>query len=297
MALSDNLRGALLMMGSMAAFTVNDAFMKSLAGDAPLYQLLFLRGILATSLIGVLALSQRAFTASIPRRDIYLILGRVVAEIGAAYYFLTALFNMPLANLTAILQALPLTVTLAAAVIFREKIGWRRMTAILVGFTGVLLIVRPGTEGFNIFSLYALVSVAFVTARDLFTRRLSGATPSLLVTFSTSVSVMLAFGIASLWQEWQPIPFDIGWRIVGAGGMVTLGYLFSVLAMRVGEIGFVAPFRYTSLIWALILGFAIFGDWPQILTLIGAAIVTASGLFTLWRERQLARSKRGGGGH
>ena len=297
MALSDNLRGAMLMMGSMAAFTVNDAFMKTLAGDAPLYQLLFLRGILATSLIGALALSQRAFTASIPRRDIYLILGRVVAEIGAAYYFLTALFNMPLANLTAILQALPLTVTLAAAVIFREKIGWRRMTAILVGFMGVLLIVRPGTEGFNIFSIYALVSVAFVTARDLFTRRLSGATPSLLVTFSTSFSVMLAFGIASLWQEWQPIPFDIGWRIVWAGGMVTLGYLFSVLAMRVGEIGFVAPFRYTSLIWALILGFAIFGDWPQILTLIGAAIVTASGLFTLWRERQLARSKRGATAH
>lgn len=297
MALSDNLRGAMLMMGSMAAFTVNDAFMKTLAGDAPLYQLLFLRGILATSLIGALALSKRAFTASIPRRDIYLILGRVVAEIGAAYYFLTALFNMPLANLTAILQALPLTVTLAAAVIFREKIGWRRMTAILVGFMGVLLIVRPGTEGFNIFSIYALVSVAFVTARDLFTRRLSGATPSLLVTFSTSFSVMLAFGIASLWQEWQPIPFDIGWRIVWAGGMVTLGYLFSVLAMRVGEIGFVAPFRYTSLIWALILGFAIFGDWPQILTLIGAAIVTASGLFTLWRERQLARSKRGATAH
>lgn len=296
MALSENLRGAMLMMGSMVAFTVNDAFMKSLAGDAPLYQLLFLRGILATTLIGGLALSQRAFTTTIPRRDIYLILGRVVAEIGAAYYFLTALFNMPLANLTAILQALPLTVTLAAAVIFREKIGWRRMTAILVGFMGVLLIVRPGTEGFNIFSIYALISVAFVTARDLFTRRLSGATPSLLVTFSTSFSVMLAFGIASLWQEWQPIPLDIGWRIVGAGGMVTLGYLFSVLAMRVGEIGFVAPFRYTSLIWALILGFVIFGDWPQILTLIGAAIVTASGLFTLWRERQLARAKRGARG-
>jgi len=292
MALSDNLRGALLMMGSMAAFTVNDTFMKTLAGEAPLFQLLFLRGILASLLIGALAWRAGALRASVPRRDRGLIFGRILSEIGAAYFFLSALFNMPLANLTAILQALPLTVTLAAALFFRDRLGWRRMTAILVGFLGVLLIVRPGTDGFNVYSVYALISVAFVTSRDLFTRRLSGATPSLLVTFATSLSVMAAFGVASIWQGWGPVEGPAALRLIGAGGMVTLGYLFSVAVMRVGEISFVAPFRYTSLLWALLLGWVVFDDWPMPLTLLGAAIVTMFGVFTLWREGQLARAKR-----
>jgi len=122
----------------------------------------------------------------------------MVGEIGAAYFFLTALFNMPIANVTAILQALPLTITLAAALFFGDPIGWRRMSAILVGFVGVMLIVRPGAADFTIYSLYVLAAVGFVTLRDLATRRLSKETPSMLVTFITSTSIMVFFGVASL---------------------------------------------------------------------------------------------------
>ena len=263
--------------------------MKALSGEMPLFQLIFLRGILTTLAIGVMAWYVGALHLRIPPRDRALITLRMVAEIGSAYFFLTALYNMPLANVSAIMQSLPLVVTLAAALFFGEPLGWRRMTAILVGLGGVLLIVRPGGEGFTIFSIYALIAVAFVTLRDLVTRRVSGATHSMMVTFTTSLGLMLAFGVASLGVDWVPMDLYRTGMTVGASVMVVFGYVFSVMVMRVGEISFVAPFRYTGLIWALLLGWLVFGDWPAPLTLIGAAIVVGSGVFTLYREGQLKR--------
>jgi S-adenosylmethionine uptake transporter len=291
-AMTDNLRGALLMMASMAAFTLNDTFVKALSGDLPLNQLLFLRGVLTTVFVGVLAWRLGAFGRRIPRRDRRLVGLRLLAEIGAAYFFLTALFNMPLANVTAILQSLPLVVTLSAALLFAEPLGWRRLGAILIGLCGVLLIVRPGTEGFTVYSVYALVAVGFVTMRDLCTRRLSGETPSMLVTFLTSAAVMVFFGLGSLSEPWVPLTPRAGLFILCASVMIIGGYLFSIMVMRVGEISFVTPFRYTGIIWALVLGWAVFGDWPRPVTLLGAGIVVGSGIFTLYRERQLAQAGR-----
>jgi S-adenosylmethionine uptake transporter len=287
--LTDNMRGALLMMASMAAFTINDSFMKTLAGDMPLFQLIFLRSVLTTFAIGAMAWYVGALHLRIPPRDRWLIVIRALAEIGSAYFFLTALYNMPLANVSAIMQSLPLVVTLAAAMFFGEPLGWRRMTAILVGLCGVLLIVRPGTEGFTIFSVYALIAVGFVTVRDLVTRRVSGATHSMMVTFITSLGLLLAFGMGSLTVEWVPMTMHRSSMTLGAAVMVVFGYVFSVMVMRVGEISFVAPFRYTGLIWALVLGWLVFGDWPTPLTLLGAFIVVGSGVFMIYREGQLKR--------
>ncbi|RBI75796.1 EamA/RhaT family transporter [Roseovarius sp. TE539] len=288
---SENLTGALLMMASMAAFTLNDTFMKALAGEVPLFQLLFLRGVLTSVAVGIMAWRMGAFVRGLPRKDLHVIALRTLGEIGAAYFFLTALFSMPIANVTAILQALPLTLTLAAAVFLKDPVGWRRMAAILAGFVGVMLIVRPGAEGFTIYSLYALTAVGFVTLRDLATRRLSTATPSMLVTFITSVAVMVFFGLASLSVDWAPMDVRAAGFTIGAGVMIIGGYLFSIMVMRVGEISFVAPFRYTGLLWALLLGWIAFGEWPAPITLFGAAIVVASGIFTLYREGRLGRQK------
>ena len=287
--LSPNLAGALLMIAGMACFTLNDTLMKATNGEVPLFQLLFLRGLLASALIAGLAWSRGALHLRIPRRDWKLIAIRSASEVAAAYFFVTALLNMPLANITAILQVLPLTVTLGAALFFRETIGWRRMLAIAVGFCGMLLIVRPGPEGFSIWSVYALISVLCVTARDLATRRLSRAVPSLMVTLCASTSVFVLAGLASLGTPWQPVSQDMSLLIIAAGLFVVGGYFFSVQVMRVGDVSFVAPFRYTGLIWALVLGWLVFGDWPKPLTLIGAGIIVATGLFTLYRERALLR--------
>ncbi|RYI13263.1 MAG: EamA family transporter, partial [Acetobacteraceae bacterium] len=153
MPVSDNLRGILLMCASMAAFTINDTFMKSVTQTLPLYQTIALRGLIAVAGLAILALATKAFAFRPNRRDAGLILLRSLADVAATITFLTALLHMPLANLSAILQALPLLITLGAALVFGDKIGWRRMTAILVGLIGVLIIIRPGTDGFDRWSL------------------------------------------------------------------------------------------------------------------------------------------------
>ncbi len=282
---SDNTRGALLMMAGMAAFTLNDTFMKTLSDELPLFQAIFLRGVATTLFLVALARGLGALEFDLVRRDWGIVLLRTLGEIGAAYFFITALFNMPLANVTAILQSLPLTITLAGALFLGEAVGWRRMTAIVIGFAGVLLIVRPGVEGFTLHSVYALASVACVTLRDLATRRLSPSVPSLTVAAVSAAGVMLFGAAGTAAQGWTAVSPLAAAQLAGASVFVILGYVCSVMVMRAGDLGFVAPFRYTSLLWALLLGFAVFGTWPDPLTLVGAAIVAATGIFTLYRER------------
>jgi S-adenosylmethionine uptake transporter len=161
-----------------------------------------------------------------------------------------------------------------------------------VGFGGVMLIVRPGGEAFNIYSLYVLAAVFAVALRDLSTRRLSAAVPSMTVALITALAVGAAAGLASLVEGWAPLSRLSALQLAGSAIFVMVGYLLSIMVMRVGEIGFVAPFRYTSLIVAIILGYVIFDEWPDVLTLVGAGIVVATGLFTLYREHRLVRGRR-----
>ena len=283
--MTPNIAGALLMMASMVSFTINDTFLKLTDGALELPQLLAIRGVLASALLIGLAVALRGLHFRLGARAWVFVLARSLAEVGAAYYFLTALFNMPLANVTAVLQMLPLTVTLGAFLFLGDPVGWRRALAIAVGFVGMLLILRPGPEGFSIWSLYAVIAVLCVTARDLITRRMPKHVPSLTVAAANTVVVTLFFGAWSIAEPWQPVSTDLGWLIVGSAFFVIGGYFFSVQAMRTGEISFIAPFRYTSLIAALILGLAVFGHWPDPLTLLGAAIIVGAGVFTFWRER------------
>ncbi len=293
-ALSDNLRGAGLMMLSMAAFTFNDTAIKSLGDSLPVAQVIFLRGLITTLLLYLAGRAMGAIRFKLPRRDWALVVLRGLADLGATFLFLNALLHMPLANLTAILQALPLTVALGAAMVFREPLGWRRLLAIAVGFFGVMLIVRPGPEGFTIYSLYALGAVVLVTMRDLAARRLSPGTPSITVALVGATLVMAPAGVVTLMTGWGPVSGREFGLLSLAATFILVGYLASVMTMRVGEIGFIAPFRYTGLLWALLLGWIVFGDWPEPVTLLGATLVVAMGLFTLYRARRLARRARRG---
>ncbi|RMD93060.1 MAG: DMT family transporter [Alphaproteobacteria bacterium] len=288
--LSDNARGSLLMMGSMAAFTFNDACMKALAGRLPLEQAVFLRGLATTVMMYLLARRLGGLRFDLPGREWRLILLRALADIGATAFFLTALFHMPIANVTAILQVLPLTVTLAGALFLGEPVGWRRLLAILVGLAGVLIIVRPGFAGFNAYSVHVLVAVGFVTLRDLVARGLSVGVPSMTAALVNAAAITASFGIASAFVDWAPVTGRSALLLAGASVLIIGGYLFSVSAMRLGEIAVVAPFRYTALLWALLVGIAVFGEWPDGATLIGAALVVATGLYTFYRERRVARA-------
>ncbi|MGB0960795.1 MAG: DMT family transporter [Halocynthiibacter sp.] len=281
---TDNSKGAILMMLAMATFTLNDLCFKGLSGNVPLFEGLFIRGVMTTVMTLALAKYLGQLNFQMSKSDWIYTAWRAVAEIGSAYFYLTALFHMPIGNIVAIMQALPLTISLAGALFLREPIGWHRIVAIIVGFLGVMLIVRPGADGFNAYAIYGLGAVACVTIRDLVTRKLSPEAPSMTLTVTASVSVMV-FGLFGLPTETWVMPSAMSWMLLfGAAIFIIGGYLFSIMVMRVGDIDFVAPFRYTALIFALVLGFVFYDEWPDFWTLVGSAIVVATGLYTLYRE-------------
>lgn len=285
---SPNQQGAFLMLGSMAAFTCNDTLVKLVGQSVPLWQIVTIRGVLASVLLLGLAKAMGSLRFDFPARDWALVLARCATEAAATYFFLSALLELPLANVTAVLQMLPLTVTLCAALFLGERVGWRRCIAIALGFVGMLLIVRPGGADFGPATVYALLAVAVLTLRDLVTRQMSPAVPSLTVTFLAAFSVML-FGVGlGIGETWQPVGARDWALLFGTALLILLAYLCAVMTIRTGEVSAVAPLRYTGLIWALVLGWLVFGDWPSGITLVGAAIVVAAGLFTLLRERQVA---------
>jgi drug/metabolite transporter (DMT)-like permease len=293
--LSDNARGAALMAASMAGFVANDALMKAAFETTPFFPAILVRGLLATVMIAALAAARGVLAPPIARSDRPLIALRVATEVGATLCFLTALVNMPIANATAVLQALPLTVTLGAALLLGEPVGWRRWAAIGVGLAGVLIMLRPGPDGFDAHALWALGAVACVTVRDLVTRRLSRGAPSVFIALLTAVAITLTGAVGSLGQPWPSLAPATLATLAAAAAFLLVGYLTGVAAMRVGEVAAVSPFRYTVLLWAMLLGWLFFGETPGPWMLSGAAVVVAAGLYTLHRERVAGRRRLAAG--
>lgn len=273
------------MAAAMAGFTMNDAITKAVSSEMNFGEIMLVRGVVAIALIAALAWHQGAMR---PLRTLVMkpVALRVAGEVLGTVTFLAAIVHLPLANTAAIFQALPLAVTLGAALMFGEPVGWRRWLAIFAGFIGVLIIVRPGVEGFNQFSLFALVSVVFCAVRDLATRRIPAHVPSLFITLVTTVTVTIA-GAAII------VPLG-GWtapsgRALGlltlAAVLLLIGYQCVIMALRSGDISAVAPFRYSALLWAMLLGYLVFGDVPDALMVTGATIIVLSGLYAFYRER------------
>lgn len=288
MPMSDNARGAIYMNIAMLAFTLNDTCMKAVSETLPLFQAIALRGVFSTVALATLAVVTGALV--MPRgRALASLSLRTLAEIGGTVFFLGALTQMPLANLSAIMQSMPLAVTLAAAVFFRERVSPAQLAAILIGMGGVLLIIRPGTDGFDIWAVMGLASVACVVVRDLSTRAMPASLPSVIVAVFAAAAVALTGLFVTLVRGWQPVSLHELALVVGAAVFLVVGYLSVVKMMRVGSIAAIAPFRYTALIWALLLGWMLFGTFPDHLTLIGAGIVVATGLFTLYHGGRQGR--------
>lgn len=283
----DNLRGALLMCFSMVGFTCNDTVMKFVTQDMPLYQAMTLRGLAV--MVGIMILAQRegGLRLQVPRTDRVAMAFRIVGELGSTVLFLNALQNMAIGDLSAVMQSLPLVVMLSAALLFGEKLGWRRMSAVAIGLIGVVIILRPGTGTFGIWSLVALAAVALVAMRDLVTRTVGRGVSSITIAFYTAMTVTLMGFLASLWQGWVMPGISQILLLMLGGAFLTLGYMTAVAAMRIGEISYVAPFRYVSLIVAIVAGLLVFHEWPDIWTWTGAALVVGAGIYSIWREAQL----------
>ena len=288
--MSENFRGAVLMMICMAAFVLNDAFVR-LAGDSlPLAQILFFRGILTTIALLLVAFYTGVFKLKVPRQDKWLIFFRSVTEALTAYFFLTAVMNMPFANVTAILQILPMTVTLAAAIVFKEKVGVFRISLIMLGFFGVILIINPAQDGFNMYAGYALISVLLITTRDLLSRKLSVDVPTLIPTVSASLGVLLFSILLITNTAFQPLGLQNSFFIGAAAFFIIFGYYTAVLVMRSGEISFISPFRYTAVLFALMLGFVFFDEQPDGIAFLGMTIVIISGIALMIRNNSVQKS-------
>lgn len=284
--LSTNLQGAAIMVLAMLGFAIEDAVIKYLAGALPIGQVVGVLGIGGTLVFATLAKMQGqrlwhpAFLAPA-------VLCRNVAEVVGLVGFVTALSLIPLSTASAILQAAPLLVTLGAALFLGEDVGWRRWAAIFVGFFGVMLIIKPGTAAFDWKLLFAVLGVLGLAVRDLATRRVDPAISSVQLSFlAFLVAIPGAWFLLKIGNDTlvTPTPTQAG-LLVASIAIGSLAYFMITAAMRIGEIGFVTPFRYSRMIFALIIGTLFFAERPDALTLIGAAIIIASGLYTLRREQ------------
>ena len=286
----ENFRGSILMIAAMAGFALEDMFVKALALRLPVGELLALLGAGGALIFASIALyrGDRLISRDLLAGSVVL---RNLGELVGTIAFVSAVAFTPLAQASAILQATPLAVTLGAALFLGETVGWRRWSAITVGFIGVLIVIRPGTEGFSALSLFAVVAVLGLAARDVATRRVPRSITSMqLATYGFGVIVPagLVLAAATGTPLLTPTPLELA-RIGGALVFGTLGYYALIAAMRIGEVSVITPFRYTRLLFALIIGWLVFSEPVDAATLIGGAVIVASGLYTLMREARVRR--------
>jgi len=200
--------------------------------------------------------------------------------------YLAALFQLPIANATAINMATPLFITLLAVVWLGARVGpWRRL-ATAAGFAGVLLVIQPRADGFNVYAWLCLAATFLHALRDLVTPRIARDVPSIGVALATAAAVTVLAGALSLWQGWAPVSAGQLALLAAAAAFLAGGYHFVIGATRIGELSVVAPFRYSGLLMAVALGWLVWGDVPNALAWAGIALVVGAGLYLLRHERR-----------
>ncbi len=285
---SKNITGIIAMCAAMALFVINDALVKLAAQELPAHQILFLRGLFASALICV-AVVQQGLHRNLAGLGHPLVLARCLVEVFVAYTFISALAVLAMADITAILLLSPLMITVIAAVILKETVRWRRWGAVLVGFLGMLLVLKPGESTFEAAAILALLSTTGVAVRDVITRRIPAEIPTLIVAATGIVIMTVSGGLLSLASPWAPVSNQTLVYLTAAAIMVLMGNVAIIMAFRDVDISAVSPFRYTVIIWAVIAGILVFGDMPTPMAWIGIGLIVSSGLYTLYRESITAK--------
>ncbi|GAA4336429.1 DMT family transporter [Variovorax defluvii] len=284
-----NARAIAAMIGAMACFVSNDALVKHVSESLPAAQLIFLRGLMASALVlGVahrLGALRQAGALLHPRVAL-----RGAVDACATMLYLLSLFRLPIGNATAINLAAPLFMTVFAVLFLRERAGAARWSAVVLGFVGVLCIVQPSGGDFNAWALLCLLGTLFHAMRDLMTRRIDPAIPSIIITLATALAVTLLAGCLSLLGEWQPMAWADLALLAVAAAFLAGGYFLLVQCMRAGEVTLTAPFRYTAVLFAMVLGYAVWGEVPSGWAWTGIALLVSSGLYMLYSERGRSRA-------
>ncbi|MDA5555441.1 DMT family transporter [Shimia sp. MMG029] len=286
-----NVHGILIIIAAMLGFTLEDMFIKALSASLPVGQILMSLGIGSGGVFAILAIARRD-RIFVPAAWSPIMMLRTLSEALGAVLFATALARVDLSTVAAVFQTLPLVITLGAALFLGEAVGWRRLTAILVGFFGVMLIIRPGTAGFDPNALLVLGAVLAVAVRDLITRRIDASVSSFVVSFQSFASlipggILLQMLNTSTYEALSPSHLSM---FAGAVVFGAAGYWGVVTALRIGEASVVAPFRYSRLLFSILIGMLVFSERPDMLTLLGASLIIGSGLFTFLREQRLAQT-------
>ena len=281
----ENLRGGLAMLGATGLFIVNDAMIKLAAEGLPAAQTIGVRGVFATVWVFLALLATglwRQMHLALERRTV----GRSLLDVGSTFTYLIALFNMPLALAVAIGQTSPLMILALSVIFLRERVGWQRWAAVVVGFAAVLLVVRPGGEGFSWWAGLSLLATAVNAARDIYTRVIPQRVPSLVITFATAVAVMATGLVATAVGGWVAMS-GAQWALLFAASVFLAGaYYLAIVAMRHGEVSFVGGFRYASLPAAALTGWLVWGHLPDGLAVLGMLVIVAAGLYLFKSARQ-----------
>jgi len=282
---SARLAGIALMVLSIFMFSFGDAMGKFIVATYSVGQLLFLRACAALLVLSPLIWRQRAHFTRLERP--WLQLFRVVlSTLEVAAFFLATVY-LPLADVVTYYLAGPIFVTAMSAIFLGEQVGWRRWTAILIGFCGVLIALRPSAQTVSLPALIALGgSLSFATLM-LITRSLRK-TPDIVMASSQFVGTFL-LGAALSAFHWVP-PTKGSLVIFALAGCVSVTALFCVnRSLKLAPASVVVPYQYSMIVWAVIFGFVVFGDVPSIATIIGAAIIIGAGFYIFLRERDLGR--------
>lgn len=285
----NSLRGIFFITLAMAFFALEDAVIKLMTGEMSQWQVLAMIGFGASIAFWLLTLLQRRrlFDRSYYTPAFIL---RSIMEGFAAVSFVTALSKLDLSLTAAIFQATPLATTFAAALFLNEKVGWRRWSAISFGFVGVLIIIRPGFAGFEPAAIWPLIAVAATASRDLLTRLVPQNTPTAAIGFHSFLTLFAIGTVGMLFSEVAPIEGSTTYLWPIAVLCATFGYVALITGFRSGEVSIIMPFRYTRLIFSILLGMLLFSERPDNLTLLGSALIVSSGLYTFLRERRLANA-------
>jgi len=283
-----NLKGIAAMVAATALFTCGDAAMKLVSSSLPTGETVFVRGVSTVTLVTIAAF----WTGAIYRlRDAFVrAMGwRSVGDVGSALFFQAALARMPFADLMGILQMTPLSLTAASALFLGEHVGWRRWTAVAIGFLGALLVIKPGSSAFNAWALLGVLSVLCGSLRDVSTRRLDVALSPLLILMLSQVVVAAAGLGCWMFETWKVPSTGEVFALIFASVFSLLGHLCVISSLRSGEVAAVAPFRYAGIVWAILLGFVIWNQLPDALSLAGIFVLISAGLYTFYREQKLRR--------
>ncbi|MBN8920503.1 MAG: DMT family transporter, partial [Rhizobiales bacterium] len=269
----------------------NDAIVKLVARQYPLGEVIFVRGLLTCLLVGVL-LTLLGHAPALRFTLNKVVIARSCMEALSTLLFTSALVRMPLASLSTIVSVAPLVLTAFSVIAYKEQVGWRRWTAIAVGFAGALFVVKPTPGSFDVWALLGLACAFSSAGRDILTRGLPFGIPSILVSFSSAVAVTLVGACLGLGETWRAMHWEAVGLLAVAACFLASANFFVVLAYRGVDIAAVGPFRYSNVVWAGLAGFLIFGEIPDRWAALGAALIVGSGIYSLHREAVRARELR-----